>query len=167
MKEKSDVGQIFENFNLMVKTQFQAKIQVFRTDNAKEYFTSSLSTYLLEQGIVHQSSCVDTPQQNGIAERKNRHLLDVARPLMFASHVPKHHWGDDILTSAYLINRIPSRILQFHTPCQTILKTYPHTHLITSIPFKVFGYFVFVHDHNPTRSKLGPRAITCIFLGYS
>ncbi|RVW64787.1 Retrovirus-related Pol polyprotein from transposon RE1 [Vitis vinifera] len=80
MKKKSEVREIFENFNNMVQTQFQAKIQVLRTDNAREYYHNILGSYLLENGIVHQSSCIDTPQQNGVAERKNRHLMEVARP---------------------------------------------------------------------------------------
>ncbi|RVW35969.1 Retrovirus-related Pol polyprotein from transposon TNT 1-94 [Vitis vinifera] len=62
-----------------------------------------------QEGIVHLSSCVDTPQQNGIAERKNRHLLEVARSLMFSMNVPKLFWGQAVLTAAYLINRMPSR----------------------------------------------------------
>ncbi|RVW35073.1 Retrovirus-related Pol polyprotein from transposon TNT 1-94 [Vitis vinifera] len=65
--------------------------------------------FLAQEGIVHLSSCVDTPQQNGIAERKNRHLLEVARSLMFSMNVPKLFWGQAILTAAYLINRMPSR----------------------------------------------------------
>ena len=88
MKEKSEACQIFKNFNTMIQTQFQTKIQVLKSDNAKEYFTSTLTDYLLSQGIVHLSSCVDTPQQNGVAERKNKHLLEVARSLMFTTHVP-------------------------------------------------------------------------------
>ena len=70
MKEKSEAGSIFKFFHSMIQTQFQAKIQVFRTDNAREYFNVILGNYLLENGIIHQSSCIDTPQQNGIAERK-------------------------------------------------------------------------------------------------
>ncbi|RVW94908.1 Retrovirus-related Pol polyprotein from transposon TNT 1-94 [Vitis vinifera] len=93
MKEKSEVGHIFQTFNLMVQNQFNSKIQVLKSDNAKEYFTSSLSTYLQNHGIIHISSCVDTPQQNGVAERKNRHLLEVARCLMFSSNVPNYFWG--------------------------------------------------------------------------
>ncbi|RVW64339.1 Retrovirus-related Pol polyprotein from transposon RE1 [Vitis vinifera] len=81
MKEKSEVGSIFKFFHSMIQTQFQAKIQVFRTDNAREYFNVILGNYLLENGIIHQSSCIDTPQQNGIAERKNRHLLEGENPV--------------------------------------------------------------------------------------
>ena len=108
MKEKSEAGQIFKNFNTMIQTQFQTKIKVLKTDNAKEYFTSILGDYLLSQGIVHQSSCIDTLQQNGVAERKNRHLLEVARSLMFTTHVPKIFRGEAVLTATYLINRMPS-----------------------------------------------------------
>lgn len=88
MKKISVAGQIFKNFNKMIQTQFQAKIQVLKTDNAREYFKSILEDFLLSEGIVHQSSCVDTPQQNGIAKRKNIHLLEVAISLVFSTHVP-------------------------------------------------------------------------------
>ena len=104
MKEKSEVGKIFKNFNIMIQTQFHTKIQIFRTDNAKEYFKHILGDYLQSEGIIHQSSCVDTPQQNGVAKRKNRHILEVARSLMFSTHVPKQFWGEAILTTTYLIN---------------------------------------------------------------
>ncbi|RVX04713.1 Retrovirus-related Pol polyprotein from transposon TNT 1-94 [Vitis vinifera] len=117
--------------------------------------------------IVHLSSCVDTPQQNGIAERKNRHLLEVARSLMFSMNVPKLFWGQAILTAAYLINRMPSRVLKFQTPCQTLLKSFPTTRLISTVPPKIFGCSVFVHINQQHRSKLDPRSLKCIFLGYS
>ena len=61
MREKSEVGQIFQNFNSMIQTQFQTKIQVSKIDNAKEYFKTILGSNLLSQGIVHLSSCVNTP----------------------------------------------------------------------------------------------------------
>lgn len=93
----------------MIQTQFQTKIQILKTDNAKEYFNSSLNTYCLNQGIIYISSYVNTPQQNGVAERKNRHLLEVARSLMLSTHVPKQFWGEAVLTATYLINRMPSK----------------------------------------------------------
>ena len=89
MKKKSKVREIFENFHKMIQTQFQAKIQVLQTNNAREYYHKILRPYLLENGIVHQSSCIDTPQQNGVVERKNRHLTEVAQSLMIVSNVPK------------------------------------------------------------------------------
>ncbi|RVW94063.1 Retrovirus-related Pol polyprotein from transposon TNT 1-94 [Vitis vinifera] len=100
-------------------------------------------------------------------ERKNRHLMEVARSLMIASKVPKQLWGEAVLTASYLINRMPSRILQFKTPCQILLATYPSARIISSIPVKVFGCTAFVHIHKSQRGKLDPTATKCIFLGYS
>lgn len=167
MKEKSEVATIFKNFNSMIKTQFQTRVQILRTDNGKEFVNNSLVEYCLSEGIIHQTSCVYTPQQNGVSERKNRHLLEVARSLLFTMHVPKHFWGDAVLTAVHLINRQPSRVLNFHTPTQTLLDVYPHNHLVSNIPLKVFGCTVFVHDNSPQRSKLDPRSFKCVFLGYS
>ncbi|KAJ9556963.1 hypothetical protein OSB04_011577 [Centaurea solstitialis] len=78
----------------MIKTQFHTNIQVLKTDNAPDYYNNVLGNYLSEQGIVHQSSCVDTPQQNGVAKRKNRHLLETARKgsktRKYMSYNPEH-----------------------------------------------------------------------------
>ncbi|KAK2452382.1 putative mitochondrial protein [Trifolium repens] len=164
MKEKSELGNIFRKFNTMIQTQFQTKIQVLKTDNAKEYFESSLREYLDSHGIIHQSSCVNTPQQNGVAERKNRHILEVARSLMFTTHVPKFLWGEAVSTATYLINRMPSRVLKFQTPFQVISNCFPQTRVLSTLPIKVFGCSVFVHHQ---ASKLDPRALKCIFVGYS
>jgi hypothetical protein len=73
----------------------------------------------MENEIVHQSTCVNLPQQNGIAERKNRHLLEVARALLFSTKVPKYLWGEAVLTTSHLINRMSSRVLNLKTPLET------------------------------------------------
>ena len=104
LTDKIEVPSVFMNFHFMIQTQFHTKIQILCTDNGTEYFNHSLSTYLQENGIIHQSSCVDTPQQNGVAEWKNRHILKVARTLLFTSRMPSQFWGDSILTATYLIN---------------------------------------------------------------
>ena len=106
------------NFHSMIQTQFHTKIKILRIDNGIEYFNHSLSIYLQENGIIHQSSCVDTPQQNEVAKRKNSHILKVACALLFISHMPSQFWGDSILTATYLINRMSSRVLSFVTPLQ-------------------------------------------------
>lgn len=93
MKNKSKTSQIFQTFHKMIQNQFQTNIQVFKTDNARNLFNFILRSYLQSHGIVHRSSCVDTPQQNGLVERLIRHLLEVACSLLFTSHVPKINLG--------------------------------------------------------------------------
>ena len=89
LKEKSEAKKVFRMFHAMIKTQFQTQIQVLWIDNRKEYFNFILGDYLLENEFIHQFSCFDTPQQNGIAKTKNHHLMEVARAIMFTSGVPK------------------------------------------------------------------------------
>ncbi|XP_043725671.1 uncharacterized protein LOC122672240 [Telopea speciosissima] len=82
---------------------------VLRTDNGIEYTNGLFQSVLYSLGIIHQTSCFGTPQQNGVAERKNRHLLEVTRALLFSGQLPKSYWSDAVLTSCYLINRLPSK----------------------------------------------------------
>ena len=88
LKEKSDVYTVFKRFHHMILNIFQTSIHILRSDNGREYFSAEFDNYLSENGIIHQSTCSYTPQQNGMAERKNRHLLEIARNLMFTSQVP-------------------------------------------------------------------------------
>ena len=167
LKQKSEVTQIFKLFFQMIKTQFETTIKRFRSDNAKDYFNQTLSSFFTEHGIIHESSCVHTPQQNGMAERKIGHILNVTRASLFHTNVPKQYWGEAALTAAYLINRLPSQILQNNSPIQLLSKFYPNFKTSNHLVPRIFGCVSFVHVHSPHRGKLDPRAIKCIFLGYS
>lgn len=133
---------------------------------AKNILTLFWMIFFLKNGIVHQSSCPNTPQQNGVAARKNRHLLEVARALLFSSKVPNYLWGEAVLTAAYLINRMPSKVLNFQTPINTFKECFPSTSVSTGLTLKIFGCTAFVHEHKNV-GKLEPRAIKCVFVGYS
>ncbi|KAJ9552519.1 hypothetical protein OSB04_016564 [Centaurea solstitialis] len=93
MKNKSDVSTIVPHFLSLIQNQFNTTVKVIRSDNGKEYFNQILSPILQSKGIIHQSTCPDTPLQNGVAERKNRHLLETTRALLFERKVPKRYWG--------------------------------------------------------------------------
>ncbi|KAM1776985.1 hypothetical protein ACFX11_043708 [Malus domestica] len=88
MKHKSDVGQNFHQFYCMVKNQYSLPLKVLRSDNGGEYLNTELSQYFQEHGILHETTCPQTPQQNGIAERKNRHILETTRALLIGDHAP-------------------------------------------------------------------------------
>ena len=108
LKHKSEVMNVFQIFHMMIMTQFFAKIKTLRSDNGTEYMSKNMTHYLATHGILHQLSCVGTPQQNGIAEWKNRDLLEKTRALMIQMHVPKKFWSHGVLSAAYLINWLPS-----------------------------------------------------------
>ena len=71
---------------------------------------------MLQHGILHQTFCVDTPSHNRVAERKNKHLLETGRDLLFQMHVPKQFWADAVSTICFLINRMSSSVLNWATP---------------------------------------------------
>lgn len=116
-------------FHDLVKNQFHISIQILKTDNTRHFFNLNINLYLQSLGVVHQISCVDTPQQNETAERKNRHILEVARSLLFQTNIPKKFWGEAVLTTTYLINRLPSCILKFNTLIQSFQKHFPTSKL--------------------------------------
>lgn len=118
----------------MIQNQFQTKTKtkIFKSNNARLYFNSIIGEYFQTHGIIHQSSYVNTPQENRIAKRKNRHLLEVVGGLSYLLPMFLNLFGDAILTATYLINRMPSRVLNFESPCQKLLKCYPTTHIISS-----------------------------------
>jgi len=83
MKNRSELFSHFCAFCAEIKTQFNVSVQTLRSDNAKEYFSTQFQSYMLQQGIIHQSSCVDTPSQNGLAERKIDTYLKLHGPYFF------------------------------------------------------------------------------------
>ena len=145
----------------MICTQFSYLVKTLHTNNALEYKNSSLLSFLSQQDTPAQRSCPHTSQQNGRAERKHRHILDLVRALLLYASCPEKFWGEIALTSVYIINRLPSSVLQNISPFEKLYGTPPNYPNL-----KVFGcaYFVLLHPHEHT--KLEPRARLCCFLGY-
>ena len=99
---------------LSIKLQFRsfALIMVGSLSNHE------MKQFLHGQGIIHQTTCLYSPQQNRVAERKNRHLL--VRATLFEANMPLHYWGKSLTTALCIINHISSRSLDFHTPLNTL-----------------------------------------------
>ena len=151
MKTRVELFSIFQKFHVEIRTQFNTSIRILRSDNAKEYFSTSFSSFMFSHGIFHQSSCAYTPQHNGVAERKNRHLVETARTLLLHHKVHQRFWGDAILAACYLINRMPSSVLHDQIPHFILLPTQPLFYL----PPRVFGCVCFVHILTPGKCLLG------------
>jgi hypothetical protein len=137
-------------------------VSTVRSDNGGEYTSHKFKEYLAKHGIIHQTSCPYTPQQNGVAERKNRHLMEVERSMMFHTNVTKKFWGDAVMTACYLINRTPTKVLQDVSTFEVLNKTKPSLdHL------RVFGCVCFVLVSGDQRNKLDTKSTRCMFIGYS
>ena len=83
MKSRSELFSHLSAFCAEIQTQFHVSIKILRSNSAKEYLSEPFQSFMLQHGILHQTFCVDTPSQNGVAERKNIHLLETARTLLF------------------------------------------------------------------------------------
>lgn len=138
-----------------VEHQFGTHIKTICSDNGTEFMC--MSAFFREKGILHETLCVGTLQQNGRTERKHRHILNVARALRFQSSLPLDFWGKCILTAAYLINRTLTPLLDGKTPFECLYgRPPPLNHL------RVFSYLCFAHNQNHKVINL-PLGV---FLGY-
>ncbi|KAL0642049.1 hypothetical protein Bca4012_102844 [Brassica carinata] len=162
LPSKDRVLEAFMNFQAYVSNQYNATVKVLRSDNGGEYISNAFKSHLAKHGIVHQTSCPYTPQQNGVAERKNRHLMEVARSMMFHANVPKRFWSDAVQTACYLINRVPTKILKNLSPFEVLNKSKP---VIDHL--RVFGCVCYVMVPGQQRNKLEAKSTKAMFIGYS
>ena len=111
MLDRSELFSIFQKLFQEIKTQFGVPIHTSRSDNARECLSQEFQNFMASYGILHQTSCAHTPQQNGVVGRKNRYLIETSHTLPLHGHVHFHFWGDATLAAYYLINCMPSSIL--------------------------------------------------------
>ena len=150
----------FKRFQQMVENQLTTKIKALRTDRGREYLSDQFRKWCEEKGIARQLTIPYTPQQNGVAERRNRTLLDMVRFMMAQTNLLISFWGDALLIAAYILNRVPSKSVS-----STLYELWTgrkpnHTHL------RPWGSAAFVHDPSSKFGKLGPRGKKCIFIRY-
>ncbi|KAJ0558902.1 putative RNA-directed DNA polymerase [Helianthus annuus] len=161
LSNKTEVFENLKNFYELVVTQFKKRIKVFRSDNGTEFVNNQMSMFCKSKGILHQTSCSYTPQQNGVVERKHRHLLNTARALMFQGGLPLRYWSDCVLTAVYLINRLPSSVLNGRSPFEMMFGFSPSLSHLRNFGCLCFSTVLTDSD------KFAYHADKCVFLGYS
>jgi hypothetical protein len=157
MSSKGATRSLLVFFFTMIETQFNTKIKAIRNDNGLEFI---ISKFFSSKGVIHQTSCVKTPQQNPVVERKHQHLLNVARVIRFQSNLPLSFWGECILHAAYLINRLPTPALHQNTPYVLMQKMPIYSYL------KVLGCLAYASNLSSHKTKFDAKAFPCVFLGY-
>ena len=119
-----------------------------------------MSHFFASKGVEHQTSCIETPEQNGLVERKHQHLLNVARALKFQSNTPLCYWGYCVLQATHLVNITPTPLLNNKTPFEQLFHKTP---IYKSV--KVFGCLAYVNTSEHNRGKFDYRSRKCIHLG--
>jgi len=147
-QEKSEASQLVKKFCIMVNIQFGAKVKIIISDDGSEFSSGPMKKFYGEHRIIHQTSCVDTPQQNGRVERNHRHVLNVARALRFKANLPLDFWAECVLTAAYLINRTSSPIFDGKTPYEVLFNAKPSYEHIRG-----FRCLCYVHNHQRPKDK--------------
>src|SRR5271170_1524637 len=106
---KSDTFNQFVDHLTLVENQSGKSLKILRSDGGGEYINSEMRNYLVEKGIRHETTVAETPQQNGVAERYNRTILESIRAIKLSANVPDELWAELAITAAYLRNRLPTR----------------------------------------------------------
>jgi hypothetical protein len=162
IKKKSEAASAFFKYKAMVENQLGKRIKCLRSDNGTEYLCNELESYLEKHGIKHEMTVAYTPEQNGVAERRNRTLVEMARCMMIQSQLSPSFWAEAISTANYLRNRCPSRSINGQTPHKLWTgKDFSVKH------FQIFGTKGYRLDKTPNKGKFDPRSKKCIFVGYS
>ncbi|KAL1200820.1 Retrovirus-related Pol polyprotein from transposon TNT 1-94 [Cardamine amara subsp. amara] len=158
MRHKSESFEKFKEFQNEVQNQLGKGIKALRSDRGGEYLSQEFGDHPRECGIVSQLTPPGTPQWNGVSERRNRTLLDMVRSMMSHTDLPLSFWGYALETSAFTLNRVPSK---------SVAKT-PHEMWTGNVPslsfLKIWGCEAYVK--RLISDKLAPKSDKCYFVGY-
>ena len=170
LNDKSEALYAFKVYKAEVEKQFGLSIKIVRSDRGGEYYgrftdqgqrPGPFAKFLEENGIVAQYTTLGTPQQNGVAERRNRTLMDMVRSMTSVSNLPPNMWSEALKTAVYILNRVPSKSVP-KTPFGLWNGWKPslnHVH--------IWGCQVEVRVYNPHERKLDPRTVSGFFIGYA
>ncbi|KAG6469325.1 hypothetical protein ZIOFF_074038 [Zingiber officinale] len=144
-----------------VEAELGTKIKRLRTDNGGEFTSNEFSSFCCENGIKRELSCADTPQQNGVTERKIRHLTETCKSWLHAKNFPKAFWEEGMMCAANVINRLPQSPTNKKSPYELMFGKKPNVKHM-----RVFGSICYVHVPESKRSKLDAKTRKYIFVGY-
>uniref|UniRef100_A0A6V7M0T8 Integrase catalytic domain-containing protein n=1 Tax=Bracon brevicornis TaxID=1563983 RepID=A0A6V7M0T8_9HYME len=161
LTEKSQDERVIRDFIAEMKTQYGEKPKCFRSDRGGEFMSHDLMQFLAKQGVKVQRTAPYTPEQNGVAERKNRTLVEATRTMLIDAGLADQYWGEAVMTAGYVQNLLPTRVRD-KTPFELFFDKKPDiSHL------RVYGCKAYAHIPKQMRLKLDNKTRECIFVGYS
>ena len=161
LKQKSEAFSVFEQFVAMAEKQTGQQLKCLRSDNGKEYCNSKFKDYFHKHGVVHQTTVSHTPQQNGVAERLNRTLIEMVRCMLQESGLPQFLWAEAANTATYIRNRSPTKVLGEVTPYEKW-----HNRKPSVGHFRTFGCDAVMLLKNSAGGKLLPKGQKMKLVGY-
>ena len=161
LKEKSEVFMVFKKFKAYIEKQSGLPSKALRSDRGGEFTSKAFEVFCEKHGVRRHLTAPYSPQQNGVAERKNRTILDMVRSMLKSKNLLKEFWAEAVDCAVYLLNRCPTRSLENKTPQEAWSGLKPNiSHL------KVFGSIAYAHVPEQRRTKLDDRSTKYIFIGY-
>jgi len=158
LRNKSEVRNHIVSFVAYIENHFKTTIQTIRTDNGAKF---SMKDLFYAKGIIHQTTCVETPEQNDIVEHKHQHLLNVTRALLFQAYLPHLFWNFVVQHATFLINCTPTPLLQNSSPYEKL-----NGNLCDLSNLRVFGCLCYSNTLTSHRKKLDARSVHGVFLGF-
>ncbi|MCO5590549.1 hypothetical protein L7F22_044520 [Adiantum nelumboides] len=162
LKLKSEAFGSIRDWKAMVEKEKDLKVKSIRSDRGGEFLSENFARWCKSEGIRRQLTTPYTPSQNGVVERKNRTIMEMARAMLAHASLPRSYWAEACNTAVYIQNRSPTHALQDMTPFQAYYGRKP-----TVSHFRVFGCSAFVHIPKEKRQKLDFKSRKLLFLGYS
>jgi hypothetical protein len=161
LQDKSETQGTLKRFLKRAQNEFELKVKKIRSDNGSEFKNLQVEEYLEEEGIKHEFSAPYTPQQNGVVERKNRTLIDMARTMLGESKTPERFWSEAVNTACHAINRLYLHRLLKKTSYELLTGNKPNISY-----FRVFESKCYILVKKCRNSKFAPKAIEGFLLGY-
>lgn len=161
LRSKDEAFRFFCKIKALSETESGLKLRAFRTDRGGEFNSTEFTRFCEQQGIRRDTTAPYSPQQNGVVERRNQSVVEMARSLMKNMSVPAEFWAEAVKTAVYILNRSPTRSLNGITLYEAWRKKKPRVdHMCT---FGCVGHMKIV---GPGVTKLSDRALPVVFLGY-
>jgi transposase InsO family protein len=160
LKSKDEVLGNFKVFKALVENLFERKFKILRSDNGEEYTSNKFGIFYRDVRIKRDLTTPYNPQQNGVAERKNRTIMEAVKTMIHDQDISMQLWAEVARTTVYVQNRLSHSELGF----KTLEEMYIGENLEV-IRLKIFGCPVFVHIPKGKRTKLDPSGKKGIFVG--